>query len=139
MNKKIILVISLILIIMSFLCACKKDDTNVSIDSSASKHATELGQGETTFVFVVEDALGKQSVFNILTNKKFVGEALKENNLISGDEGPFGLYVKTVNSITYDYDKDGKYWAFYVNGEYATQSADETEIKNGETYMFKAE
>ena len=87
----------------------------------------------------MEDANGKQTVFNVSTNKKIVGDALKEHKLISGDEGEFGLYVKTVNSITYDYEKDGKYWAFYVDGEYAISGIDKTEIKNGSTYMLKAE
>ena len=59
--------------------------------------------------------------------------------MLSGDEGPYGLYVKTVNGITVDYDKDGKYWAFYVNGEYATSGVDTTEIADGVSYGFKAE
>ena len=37
------------------------------------------------------------------------------------------------------YDKDGKYWAFYIDGEYAPTGVDKTEIKNGCSYMFKAE
>ncbi|MCQ2386744.1 MAG: DUF4430 domain-containing protein [Clostridia bacterium] len=50
-----------------------------------------------------------------------------------------GLYIKTVNGITLDFDKDGKYWAFYENGNYAAKSADQTPVKNGGTYAFKAE
>ena len=38
-----------------------------------------------------------------------------------------------------DYDVDGTYWAFYVNGEYATSGVDTTTIKDGESYMFKVE
>ena len=98
-----------------------------------------LTRGETSFVFTVVTADGAKKVFNISTDKKIVGDALKEHNLIEGDEGQFGLYVKTVDSITYDYDKDSKYWAFYVDGEYAAKGVDKTEIKKGSTYMFKAE
>ena len=39
--------------------------------------------------------------------------------LIAGEDSDYGLYVKTVNGVTVDYDTDGKYWAFYVDGEYA--------------------
>ena len=100
---------------------------------------TELGKGETEFLFSVTDLDGKETAFKIHTDKKTVGDALLELDLISGDEGPYGLYVKTVNGITLDYDKDGKYWSFYVNGAYATSGVDTTEITDGNLYAFKAE
>lgn len=90
------------------------------------------------FKFSVTDADGKTTDFTISTNKKIVGEALQDEGLISGDEGPYGLYVKTVNGITLDYEKDGMYWAFYINGEMAPAGVDMTEIKEGEIYSFKA-
>ena len=66
------------------------------------------------------DAEGKETVFEVKTDKTTVGEALVEEGLIVGEESEYGLYVKTVNGITVDYGTDGKYWAFYVNDEYAT-------------------
>ena len=38
-----------------------------------------------------------------------------------------------------DYDVDGTYWAFYINGAYAMSGVDSTEIVAGETYTFKVE
>lgn len=99
----------------------------------------ELGEGEKSFVFTVTDADGKEFCFDIKTDKTVVGEALQELGLIDGEEGPYGLYVKTVNGITYDYDADGKYWAFYVNGEYAPSGVDVTEIDESAVYSFRAE
>lgn len=96
--------------------------------------------GETVeFTFTVVDAEGKEETFQITTDKKTVGEALLEEGLIAGEEAEYGLYVKTVNGITLDYDTDGKYWAFYVDGEYGITGVDETEIVPGTTYTFKAE
>ena len=77
--------------------------------------------------------------FEIHTDKTIVGEALLDLELIEGDMGDFGLYVKTVNGITADYDTDGTYWAFYVNGEYAMTGVDMTDIVDGDTYSFKVE
>ena len=94
----------------------------------------ELGEGAVSFVFTVTDADGNESNFLINTDKTKVGEALLENGLIDGEDGPYGLYVKTVNGKTYDYDKDGKYWAFYINGEYGMSGVDTTEIADGEHY-----
>ena len=99
----------------------------------------KMGQGEKQFTFKVTDPDGKTSVFEINTDKATVGEALLELELIQGEDGPYGLYVKTVNGITVDYDKDGKYWAFYVNGKYASQGVDLTEIEADTIYEFKAE
>ena len=68
-----------------------------------------------------------------------VGAALLALNVIAGDEGQYGLYVKTVNGITADYDKDQTWWAFYVDGVSASAGVDSTDIVNGSTYGFKVE
>ena len=47
--------------------------------------------------------------------------------------------MKTVNGVTADYDKDGTYWAFYINGEYAMSGVDTTAVEEGATYAFKVE
>ena len=46
--------------------------------------------------------------------------------------------VDTVNGIKYDYNADGAYWAFYVNGEYAMSGVDTTEIDETAVYSFVA-
>ena len=80
-----------------------------------------------------------ENAFEIHTDKEIVGEALLELELIEGEEGDFGLFVKAVNGIVADYDVDGTYWAFYVNGEYAMSGVDTTIIEEGTSYMFKVE
>ena len=100
---------------------------------------TVLGQGETVFAFVVVDKDGKETKFEIHTDKTTVGEALLEVKLIEGEDGPYGLYVKSVNGITADYDVDQTYWAFYINGEMAMTGVDATNVEAGATYSFKVE
>ena len=96
----------------------------------------EFGKGEKTAV--VEVAVADQIVtFTVHTDKDTVGEALMEHDLISGDEGDYGLYVKKVNGITADYDVDQSYWAFYINGEYAMTGVDTTEIVEGDIYRLE--
>ena len=90
----------------------------------------------TEFKFSVTDADGKTTDFTVSTNKKIVGEALQDEGLISGEEGQYGLYVKTVNGITLDYETDGMYWAFYENGEYATVGIDQTVIEAGDQFSL---
>jgi len=98
-----------------------------------------LGEGNTSFMLTVTDKEGSDTQFEIHTDKTTVGEALTELGLIDGEKSEYGLYVKTVNGITADYDKDGVYWAFYINGEYAVSGVDSTTIVEKDSYAFKVE
>lgn len=97
------------------------------------------GEGETIFNFDVTDSEGTTTLFEIHTNKSIVGEALLELGLIEGEPSEYGLFVKKVNGIEADFDKDQTYWAFYVNGEYAMSGVDTTEIDTNASYAFKVE
>ena len=116
---------------------CAKDTETPPSSSQTAK--TVLGEGATVFDFSVTGTDGVQKDYEIHTDKTIVGDALIELSLISGDDGPYGLYVKTVDGTTLDYDKDGKYWAFYVNNEYAMSGVVATTIEQGAVYAFKAE
>ena len=98
-----------------------------------------LGEGETSFPLTIVHNDGTELNITVNTDQTVLGTALQDLGLIVGEEGPYGLYIKTVDGETLDYDKDGKYWAFYVNGEYALKGIDLTEITEGESYMLKAE
>lgn len=148
-----ILCIVLIAAIALFTTGCqdtnKTDKETSTTDNSATNEnlteevsdaeVTVLGEGKTSFTFTVTGVDGAENLFIINTDEATVGDALMQLGLIEGDEGAYGLYVKTVNGITVDYDKDGKYWAFYINGEYAPSGVDTTEITQGATYSFKVE
>jgi len=99
----------------------------------------ELGEGETQFTFEVTGRDGNTETFTINTSETTVGAALLAVNLIAGDESEYGLYVKTVNGELADWNIDQKYWAFYIDGEYAMTGVDTTEVTAGSTYTFKVE
>ena len=126
-------------------CNGSKDSGAASGDAGAQAGAEvqreggELGEGSKVFALTVTDKDGNETQFEIHTDKETVGEALQELNLIDGEEGEYGLFVKTVNGITADYDADGVYWAFYVNGEYAASGVDVTQITEGDSYALKVE
>ena len=139
-KKMLSLVLCMVLIAAMALsmsgCGSDTGDTTPTIPNAELQ---PVGQGETKFVFVAEDLSGNQTWYEVSTGKTTVGEALMELELISGESGPYGLYVKAVNGITLDYETDGKYWAFYVDGEYGLTGVDMTDIVPGSTYMFKPE
>ena len=117
----------------------KNESPQNASQESTSPDVTVLGEGNISFAFTVVDLEGNTTAFEIHTDKDTVGSALLELGLIDGDDSEYCLFVKTVNNITVDYDKDGKYWAFYVDGEYATSGVDTTPITDGASYSFKAE
>ena len=143
-NKKFtsLLLCMMLIVAMAFTttgCNEKGNDDTSQTTKDTIPEPTILGEGENSFIFLVVDKEGNQTSFDISTNKKLVGEALLDLGLIEGEAGPYGLYVKTVNGITADYDTDQTYWAFYINDEYAISGVDTTDITWGYTYSFKVE
>ena len=143
------LALILVIIMMLSLVSCdilKKTTTTTFVPTEEAKVPefwntakytmdTELGEGSKTFMFKV-DAEGYAITFTIHTNATIVGDALVGLGLIAGEEGQYGLYVKTVNGMLADYDVDQTYWSFYENGEYAMSGVDTTNITEGYTYSF---
>ena len=94
---------------------------------------------KTSFTVVTTDLDGKETTHKIKTDAATVGEALIEEGLIKGHTTDYGLYVDEVNGIALDWDKDGKYWAFYINDEYAMTGVDMTKAEDGAIYTLKPE
>ena len=138
-NKISSLILSMMLIVAMALCitGCGDKQETPNTQTGTEAEVQVLGEGNTQFIFTVVDGSGNETVFEIHTNKTIVGDALLELNLIVGEESQYGLYVKTVNGITADYDVDQTYWAFYINGEYAMSGVDTTEITVGDSYAMK--
>ena len=120
-------------------------DVTSSLPQSSSAAAAQdadaevLGEGETIFALTVTDGDGKTTAYQIHTDETTVGAALQSLGLIEGEESEYGLYVKSVCGITADYDTDGAYWAFYIDGEYASTGVDSTEIVPGSSYALRVE
>lgn len=141
----------LVAVIALFASACNqpKDDEKPSSNPSSNPSSTApetpetqdnvLGEGKTTFTLKVTFKDGSSKTYTVNTDKKTVGEALMEHDLLAGEAGPYGLYVKTVAGETVDFDTDGKYWAFYVDGAYAMTGVDTTDVTAGTEYEFKVE
>lgn len=138
----IILCIVIVAAISLFTQGCTDNDTTGTTSpettvSDVSETPEVIGQGAKAFFFIAEDKDGKETKWEVHSDEDTVGKALMAEGIIEGEDGPYGLYVKTVNGITLDYDTDGLYWAFYENGEYALAGVDQTEITEGQTYAFR--
>lgn len=116
-------------------------ESNVSLPNtgltqpSLPEDGDEAGEGKTSFTF--EAVLPDKTVtLTVHTDEENVGAALLSLGLIGGDDGPYGLYIKTVLGVRADYDLDGAYWAFYENGEMAMTGADGCAVCEGGVYSL---
>lgn len=135
--KKVIRSVVLVVVVLSFvlcLASCnEKVDAEGLWENATYRSDKEFGKGEKTVE--VEVKVEEQSVtFTIHTDADTLGAALLEHELIAGEDGQFGIYVKSVNGIVADYDVNKSYWGFYQNGEYLMSGVDTTAIVGGEHF-----
>lgn len=129
--KKQFLALLLAILLVSFVSCLTR---NPWLDAVYTED-TELGEGAKTVT--VDLRVKEHSItFTIHTDAETLGAALLENNLIEGEDSQYGLYIKKVNGILADYDRDGSYWGFYQNGEYMMTGVDSTPISGGEHFEF---
>ena len=107
-------------------------------DGAMYTEDASLGEGAVTIAVAVT-ADGKTVTFTVHTDADNLRGALEPLGLIAGDESELGLYIKTVNGISADYEADGYYWALYIGGEYAATGVDTTPISDGGEYALVRE
>ena len=134
-TKNTFSIIFVILLSIS-LFSCSANNTPKDIWESATyTENQEFGNGEKTITLDVV-AEEKSTEFTVHTDKENLGDALQEFDLISGDEGAYGLYVKLVNGILADYNITKSYWGINKDGESLMTGVDTTEISDGDSYEF---
>lgn len=133
------LVLVFVLIAAAALTGCSGKPAETTGAPEPAGQTTVLGEGSKTMDFTVVDKEGITHLYTIHTDAETVGQALMELELIDGEEGPYGLYIKSVLGQVLDYETDGMYWGFYVNGDYALTGVDQTPITEGDTYLLKAD
>ena len=89
------------------------------------------GEKQITVQIIYEDKTKKQ--IDIDTDEMYLRGALESKELISGEEGEYGLFVKTVDGITADESKE-QWWCFTKGGEAVMTSVDQTPIADGDQF-----
>ena len=148
--KKLSLLLAAILTVTMLFCACtapeipETSNGNESVQESgiwaSAVYNSDVSVGEGGTVFTLKITAEDRTItVTVSTDEAVLGDALVAAGLIAGEEGDYGLYVKTVNGMTLDYDTDGMYWAFYIDGEYAMTGVDGENIDSAKVYELKAE
>ena len=139
MKKLLALVLAFVLTAAAALTGCATAPAGTTAPPAETQSVTVVGEGSKAFDLTVVDKEGIEHLYRVQTDAELVGQALLDNELIDGEQGQYGMYIKSVLGQVLDYETDGMYWAFYVNGEYALTGVDQTPITEGDGYMLKAE
>ena len=91
----------------------------------------EISETKNIVVTVINGADEKS--FNISTSAKTLSEAVSEINLVEGEMGQYGLYIKTVNGYTVNEEKQ-EWWCITKNSEPVFEGIDNIKIEDGENY-----
>lgn len=139
MKRFLAMLLSALLLLSLVACGARAPAPGTGGDAPVISDGATIGEGDKSFITEVVDGDGNTVKFTVLTNEATVGEALQALGVLQGEEGEYGLYIKTVNGVTADYNKDGVYWAFYIDGEYAMTGADMTDVVSDTVYTFRVE
>lgn len=69
----------------------------------------------------------------IKTDAEFLGDALKEEGIIEGEKGQYGLFITSVDSIKADTSKQ-QWWCITKGGADVMTGVDVTPIADGDTF-----
>lgn len=89
------------------------------------------GSKQVTVEIVHADGTSKEFVCD--TEAEYLGDVLKAEKLVEGEDGPYGLYIKTADGETVD-DANQEWWCLTKDGGQVNTSADQTPIQDGEHY-----
>lgn len=95
--------------------------------------APQAVEGDKTITVEVIHGDGSTKEFTIHTDSETLGAALMEEELLVGEDGPYGLFVTAVDGETVDSAKE-EWWNFSKNGEALMTGVDSTMIADGEQY-----
>lgn len=129
--KAVLVAVVLVLVTMLFGCS---NQAKVS-QNTPTENATVAKKNIT---IEVVDSSEKSTVYDVSTEAEFLRGAMDDAEGLeySGEEGAYGMMVKTVNGELADYNTNGAYWAFNVNGAYCNHGIDTQPVNNGDEFVI---
>ncbi|MDE6017124.1 MAG: DUF4430 domain-containing protein [Acetatifactor sp.] len=95
--------------------------------------------GSKSITIEVVDDRQETTAYQLQTEVEFLRQAMEEAEGLSfsGTESEYGMMVDTVNGLTADYNTDGAYWSFYVNGDYCNYGIDSQPVLDGDIFSIR--
>lgn len=95
-------------------------------------------EGSKSITIEVVNQEEEKTAYQLRTDVEFLRQAMEEAEglTFSGTESEYGMMVDTVNGLTADYNADGAYWSFYVNGEYCNYGIETQPVADGDVFSI---
>lgn len=119
--KKTVLAIAALLVVIVALLAVYH----------VTRRGGEAGEKTVTIDVIHRDTSVK--TFTCHTDREFLGDLLTDEALASGEYGPYGLFITTVDGETAD-DAEQEWWCITKDQEMLNTSADQTPLADGDKY-----
>lgn len=93
-------------------------------------------KGAKSITIEVTGKSGDTEKYQLNTDAEYLRQAMEETEglTFSGAESEYGMMVDTVNDDLADYNADGAYWGFFVNGEYCNYGIDTQPVEDGDVF-----
>lgn len=93
----------------------------------------DTAAGEKQIAIAVIHGDGSENTFSYDTDAEYLGEVLTEEGLAEGTEGPYGMFITTVDGETADDSKE-QWWCITKDGEMVNTGADQTPIQDQDQF-----
>lgn len=126
--KKMLAAVVALMCVAALLCACS---LKLPFGNNAATG------DEKTFTLQVVHANGMTLEKKITTTQTYLANALFDEKLLTEEAAlQTGMYT-IVDGEEASWEKDQAYWCFYVNGQYAVEGMNTTEIEDGAVYKLE--
>ena len=95
--------------------------------------APQTSGGEKKISVTVIHGDKTEKTFNYQTDAEYLGEVLTEENLVTGDNGDYGLFITEADGETADESRQ-QWWCITKGGETVNTSADQTPIHDNDQF-----
>jgi len=92
------------------------------------------GSKTITVEVIHQDASSKAYTYE--TTAEYLGEVLRTEKLVQGEQGPYGFYITEVDGEQAVFETDGAYWALYKGDTYASTGVDQTPVTDGDRFSL---
>ena len=93
-------------------------------------------EGSKSVTIEVVNKEKESTTYRLKTDAEYLRQVMEEAEGLefSGTESEYGMMVDTVNGDLADYNADGAYWGFFVNGEYCNYGIDTQPVEDGDVF-----
>ncbi len=96
----------------------------------------ETSQGAKTITITVVHGDGSEKTAQYHTDEEFLGPVLLAEEIVVGEQGPYGLVISAVDGESASWEENQSYWALFIGEDYATTGADAIVVNDGDVFKL---